>query len=185
MHDVGNKGRCRNLCIATTILDNTVVGLVRGSCLISASLPAASRAATTPMGRAAIDKLARITEATDELTEKRGRIFEAYAKEQMSAEGYIEAGRAIDEGIVRLRREKEGLCRDSPKMPDRRVSWRPFNSFCATGRARFEACADLDAKRAFLRDHVERIVFDHGKVTILGSLPLQEPYRQLAISNRG
>lgn len=28
----------------------------------------------------------------------------AYAKEQMKAEDYIEAGRAIDEGIVRLRR---------------------------------------------------------------------------------
>jgi hypothetical protein len=29
MHDVGNRGRCRNLCVATTILDHTVVGLIR------------------------------------------------------------------------------------------------------------------------------------------------------------
>ena len=55
-------------------------------------------------GRSTIDEFARIAEAIDALTEKLGRIFEAYAKEQMKAEDYIEAGRGIDEGIVRLRR---------------------------------------------------------------------------------
>jgi hypothetical protein len=43
------------------------------------------------------------------------------------------------------------------------------------GRCRntgIEACADFDDKRAFLRDYVERIVFDRGRITILGSLPL-------------
>jgi len=57
-----------------------------------------------------------------------------------------------------------------------------IQQFCATGRRGSRACADLDAKRAFLRDHVERIVFDHGKVTfsvapaqgaVQGSLPFR------------
>jgi hypothetical protein len=59
-------------------------------------------------------------------------------------------------------RERYGLAKDQANR-----------QFCATARARFEACADLEAKRAFLREHVERIVFDHGKVTIFGSIPLQ------------
>jgi len=74
---------------------------------------------------------------------------------------------------VRLRREKEGLFSASRETGQAGVAAASVRQFCATARARFEACADLEAKRAFLRDHVERIVFDYGKVTILGSLPLQ------------
>jgi hypothetical protein len=106
---------------------------------------------------------------TDALNEKRRH--EAYAKEQMCAEDYIEASRAIDEGIVRLRRKRDGLLNTKTGQVD--VVSASIQQFCATARARFEACADLEAKRAFLRDHVERIIFDHGKITILGSLPLQ------------
>jgi hypothetical protein len=35
------------------------------------------------------------------------------------------------------------------------------------------ACADDDAKRQFLVDHIERVVYDHYKVTLLGSVPAQ------------
>ncbi|HEX2462750.1 MAG TPA: hypothetical protein VHJ58_21605, partial [Vicinamibacterales bacterium] len=38
---------------------------------------------------------------------------------------------------------------------------------------RFEACTDFDAKRQFLVDHVERVIYDHYKVTIVGSVPVQ------------
>jgi hypothetical protein len=61
---------------------------------------------TSKEGRATLE-LARIAEETDALNEKRRHIFEAYAKEQMCAEDYIEASRAIDEGIVRLRRKRD------------------------------------------------------------------------------
>jgi len=40
------------------------------------------------------------------------------------------------------------------------------------GATRFEACDDFDHKRTFLRDYVERIIFDRGRITILGTLPL-------------
>ena len=173
MHDVSNRGRCRNLCIATTILDHTVVGLIRSAMLDPGKLARCIEGGYCADERTALDELARIAEEIDALTAKRGRIFEAYAKEQIPAQDYIEAGRAIDEGIVRLRREKEGLLSTSRESAQAGVVATSVQQFCATARARFEACADLDAKRAFLRDHVERIVFDHGKVTIFGSLPLQ------------
>jgi hypothetical protein len=35
------------------------------------------------------------------------------------------------------------------------------------------ACADDDGKRQFLVDHIERVVYDHYKVTILGLVPAQ------------
>jgi hypothetical protein len=42
--------------------------------------------------------------------------------------------------------------------------------FCATARARFEECAEFKAKRQFLRGHIERIFFDHGKVMIVDNV---------------
>jgi hypothetical protein len=45
--------------------------------------------------------------------------------------------------------------------------------FCASARARFQASADFDAKRQFLVEHVERVIYDRYKVTIAGSIPVQ------------
>jgi hypothetical protein len=42
--------------------------------------------------------------------------------------------------------------------------------FCASARARFEACADFDARRQFLVAHVERVIYDRYKVAIAGSV---------------
>jgi hypothetical protein len=48
-----------------------------------------------------------------------------------------------------------------------------IRQFCATARARFEACADFDAKRQFLLSHVERVIYNRYKVVIVGSVPVQ------------
>ena len=44
---------------------------------------------------------------------------------------------------------------------------------CASARARFQACADFEAKREFLLGHVERVIYNRYKVTIVGSVPVQ------------
>ena len=50
--------------------------------------------------------------------------------------------------------------------------------FCATARARFEGCTDLDATRQFLRDHIQAIIFDHGSIAIVGTIAeAQLPFR--------
>jgi hypothetical protein len=169
-HHIGNRERCRNLCIATTILDHTVVGLIRNNMLGAEKLAGCIEGGSSDTSIAL--GLSRVAEAINVLIEKRGRTFDAYAKEQMSAEEYIETSRAIDERLVRLRREKEGVLSLRQAGEGNGVT-ASVRQFCAAARARFEVCADFDAKRAFLRDHIEKVVFDHGKITILGSLPLE------------
>jgi hypothetical protein len=44
--------------------------------------------------------------------------------------------------------------------------------FCANAKARLQACTHEDDKRSFLLDHVERVIYDHYEVTLLGSVPL-------------
>jgi hypothetical protein len=50
--------------------------------------------------------------------------------------------------------------------------------FCAAARAQFEGCTDFASKRQFLRDHIEAVIFDHGRITVVGSVnDLKLPFR--------
>jgi hypothetical protein len=48
-----------------------------------------------------------------------------------------------------------------------------IRQFSATANARLQACADFDAKRQFLIDHVERVIYNRYNVTIAGCVPVQ------------
>jgi hypothetical protein len=48
-----------------------------------------------------------------------------------------------------------------------------IRQFCANANARFQASVDFDAKRQFVVDHIEGVIFNRGKVTITGSVPIQ------------
>src|SRR5215471_15865458 len=45
--------------------------------------------------------------------------------------------------------------------------------FCATAKARLQACSDFDANRHFLVDHVDRVIYNRYNVTIVGSIPVR------------
>jgi hypothetical protein len=166
-HHVSNRGRCRNTGIATTMLDHTVVNMIRDYMLDPDKLAACIEGGTndTPP-----PELRRIADGIHDLNDKRRRIYDAYGKEQIAAEVYIEVSRAIDEGIVKLRREKEAVLNAWRRTNQVETLTACIRQFCAAARARFEACDDFDSKRAFLRDYVERIVFDKGKISIHGAI---------------
>jgi hypothetical protein len=50
-------------------------------------------------------ELARIADRSNILDERRRRLIEMYARERMTREEYTNASRALDEDIVRLKRE--------------------------------------------------------------------------------
>jgi hypothetical protein len=45
--------------------------------------------------------------------------------------------------------------------------------FCATAKARWFECTNDEAQRQFLLDSVEGVIFDHYKITVVGSVPIQ------------
>src|SRR5262252_9167877 len=45
--------------------------------------------------------------------------------------------------------------------------------FCDIARTRFERCASFDEKRQFLVDHVERVIYNRYRVTVIGSVPIK------------
>jgi hypothetical protein len=48
-----------------------------------------------------------------------------------------------------------------------------IRQFCATAKARLQACSDFDANRHFLLDHVERLIYNRYNVTIVGTIPVR------------
>jgi hypothetical protein len=45
--------------------------------------------------------------------------------------------------------------------------------FCASAKARFQACTDFDDKRQFLVGHVERVIYNRYDIAIVGFVPVQ------------
>jgi hypothetical protein len=59
-----------------------------------------------------------------------------------------------------------------------------IRQFCASASARFQACADFDAERQFLVDHVERVIYSGYKVTVTGFVAVQTTSGQTKLQFR-
>jgi hypothetical protein len=118
-------------------------------------------------------ELARIAGHIKGLEDERRRLIDRYAAEQMTGEEYVTANRGLDRDLERLIREKAKLAAAlrSPQHED--FVDASVRQFCANANARLQACADFEAKRQFLVDHVERVIYRGYKVTITGSVPVQ------------
>jgi hypothetical protein len=173
MHDRTRIERCRNAEIGTHILEGKVFELIREVMLD----PAKPRGCVDTGGRlddqSIARELARVAGEIRALDEERRRLIGRYASEQMVGEEYITANRALDTNLERLTGEKADLvpAMRSPLSEDFMDS--SIRQVCASARARFQECADFDAKRQFLVGHIERVVCKRYKVTIAGSIPVQ------------
>jgi hypothetical protein len=118
-------------------------------------------------------ELARIAGHIKGLDDERRRIIGLHAAENMAGEEYIAANRVLDRDLERLARRKAELVAAlrSPQHED--FVDAGIRQFCASANARLQACVDFDAKRQFLVDHVERVIYKGYKVTVTGSVPVQ------------
>jgi hypothetical protein len=108
----------------------------------------------------------------DTLDHERRELISGYAADQITGDEYIAANRALDEKLERLVRAKAKLAKAlRPTLHEDFVD-ASIRQFCATAKARLQACSDLDANRRFLVDHVQRVIYDRYNVTIVGSIPV-------------
>jgi hypothetical protein len=110
--------------------------------------------------------LARVAGTFSGLEDERRQIIGRYAAEQMTGEEYIAANRALDKKQEWLTRKKAELAMRIPQQED--LVDASMRQFCATGNARLHACTDFDTKRRFLKDHVERVIFNRYQITFTG-----------------
>jgi site-specific DNA recombinase len=171
MHDRTRIERCRNSEIGTHILEGKVFELIREIMLDPTKLRSCIDSGGRTDDRSIAQEMGRVAGETGALDEERRRLINRYAAEQMAGDDYIAANRALDRVLERLTREKAELVAAlrSPQHED--FVDASVRQFCASAKARFQACADFDAKRQFLVGHVERVIYNRYKVTIAGSVP--------------
>jgi hypothetical protein len=93
----------------------------------------------------------------------------------MNNDEYIAANRALDEKLGRLQRTKAKLAAATGSAHHEEFVDASVLQFCATAKARLQACSDFDANRQFLMTHVERVIFNRYDVAIVGSVPVRTP----------
>jgi hypothetical protein len=172
VHDRAQIERCSNSRINTHILEGKVFAMIRDTMLDPAKLRGCIQGAAGFDDRSAARELARVARKIGTLDHERRELIERYAADQMTGEDYISANRTLDEKLERLVREKARLAAAlrSPLQED--FVDASIRQFCATANARFVACSDVDAKRGFIVHHIERVIYDHYEVAIVGSVPV-------------
>jgi hypothetical protein len=171
-HEPSQREQCANSRIATHILEGKVFELIAetmtgpGSLRGCMSERTADSASTTK-------ELHRVAKKIGALDDERRQLNYRYAADQISGDEFIAASRALDEKLGRLVLEKSKLAAAlrSPEHED--FVDASVRQFCANAKARLQACTDEDSKRSFLVDHVERVIYDHYEVTVIGLVPVQ------------
>jgi hypothetical protein len=88
------------------------------------------------------------------------RLIDQYAADKIAGEDYIKANRALDCELEWLIREKTRLAAAlrSPNHED--FVDASVRQFCATTKARWYGCTNDEARRQFLLDFIEGVIFD-------------------------
>jgi site-specific DNA recombinase len=170
-HEPSQREPCTNARIATHILEGKVFELIAETMIDPGKLRGCIAESTTESG-GTTKALRRIAKKIGALDDERRQLNYRYAADEISGDEFIAASRALDEKLARLMLEKSKLAAvlRSPAHEDFVDAC--VRQFCANAKARLQTCADEEAKRSILLDHIELVIYDHYEVTLIGSVPL-------------
>jgi hypothetical protein len=131
-----------------------------------------------PDDRSTARNLASVAGKIATLDQERRQLIDQYAADQMTGDEYIAGNRALDEKLERLVRAKAKLAMALRPTHHEDFVDASIRQFCATAKARLQACSDFDANRQFLVDHIERVTYNRYHVTIAGSVPVRTESRE-------
>jgi hypothetical protein len=107
------------------------------------------------------------------LSEQRAEILDQYATGKLDRKDYLKKCLWLDNQLQKLQRERSDQIQRIPALHKKEVIDVSLRIFCETARARFERCDSFDTKRQFCLDFIEEILYDHGKVTVKGFVPIK------------
>jgi hypothetical protein len=178
MHDRTQIERCTNSMISTHILEGHVFEMIRETILDSGKLRGCVQSTGGMDDQSTARELTKVAQKIGALDHERRELIDRYAVDQMTHDEYIAANRALDEKLERLQRlqrTKAKLAAAAGPAQHEEFVDASVRQFCATAKARLQACSDFDANRQFLVDHIERVIFDRYDVAIVGSVPVRTP----------
>jgi DNA invertase Pin-like site-specific DNA recombinase len=177
-HDRTQIDRCTNSEISTHILEGHVFEMVREAMLDPGKLRGCVDSGAGIDDRTTARELTKVAQKIGALDHARRELISRYAADQMTGDEYIAANRALDEKLERLVRAKAKLAGALRPTHHEDFVDASILQFCATARARLQACSDFDTKRQFLVDYIERVTYNRYHVTIVGSIPVRTESRE-------
>jgi hypothetical protein len=161
--------------VATYILEAKVFELIREVMLDPRQLRRCFKSTVMTEG-ADLQKTRRqltgIATRIDEIGNERRRMIELYASDQIARDAYINANIALDTELDDLKRRKSEIAEVLPHSGLEEVD-EAVRTFCERTGTRLQRCSDVDAKRQFLVDHIEKIIYHRDSVTLIGSVPIE------------
>jgi site-specific DNA recombinase len=177
-HDPTQTKRCRNSKVSTHIVEGKVLEMIQDVMFDADKFARCMDNRHAVEDRRAARKLTQISASMNHLDDQRRCLIERYVMRELPSQEYIEASRALDtrqESLTRAKTEVMERMRVQGLREDVAASVRRF---CAAARAQFAGCTDFVSNRQFLRDHIEAVIFDHGRITVVGSVnDLKLPFR--------
>jgi hypothetical protein len=183
-HDRTAIERCRNSEISTHILEGHVFKMIRETMLDPGKLRACVESSAGMDDRDTARELTKVAQKIGALDHDRRELISRYAADQMTGDEYIAANRALDERLERLVRAKAKLVTALRPTHHEDFVDASVRQFCATAKARLQACSDFDANRHFLVDHIQRVIYKRYNVTIVGTIPVRTESGESKLSFR-
>jgi hypothetical protein len=159
--------------ISTHILEDHVFEMIRETMLDPGKLRGCVQSAAGMDDRSTARELTSVARKIGALDHARRELIDRYAADQITNDEYIAGNRALDEKLRRLVRTKAKLAAASRSAHHEDFVDASVRQFCATAKARLQACGDFDANRQFLVDHVERVTYNRYDIIIAGSIPVR------------
>jgi site-specific DNA recombinase len=172
-HDRTQIERCINSEISTHILEGHVFEMIRQTMLDPGKLRGCIESGAGIDDQSTARELTRVAQKIGALDHERRELIDRYAGDQITGDEYIAANRALDEKLQRLERTKAKLASAAQSAQHEDFVDASVRQFCATAKARLQACSDSDTNRRFLVDHVERVIYDRYNTTIVGAVPVR------------
>jgi hypothetical protein len=86
----------------------------------------------------------------------------------------VDANVSLDKELDALKRKTAEFVQGLPLLHTESVEL-SIRQFCEAAKFCFDHCTSFGDKRQFLVEHVERVIYDHYRVTIIGSVPIKMP----------
>ena len=172
MHDRTKVKSCRNPKITPHFVDDKVIEIIENVMFEPDKLLRfTDKSDYVPDAHTPVE-LERLAERMKRLNETRRKVIDGYMLRRISTRQYTERSRNIDQERKRLTEEKDKVV--SASYNHHGMLNTSLKQFCVSAKAKYETCVDLGTRREFLKNHIEKVIFFYGKVTVAGTVPIHD-----------
>jgi site-specific DNA recombinase len=185
-HAPGIVRPCRNPWVSTHILEGKVFAMVKEYLLDPAVLKKHMDFFKKDYrsSQQRIEwKLMRIDKKEKGIAAQKKRLVDTYAAGHLAQQEYVDRNVALDQELLKIRNGKNELLLTVPLLDKKEVVEMSIREFCNNAKMRLEKCNDFSSKRQFLTDHIEKIIYEKTRVTIVGGVPLHSSDRGEVVGN--